>query len=58
VIYHETNANLSGLSKELKVRTSHKAVKSLFETEPEIFKISPDELYAIALNGMIQCSET
>jgi len=29
-----------------------------FDVEPEIFKISPDEFYTIALNGMVQRGET
>jgi len=52
LIYYNTNRKHGGLKKELKVRTPCEAVKSWFEIEPEIFKISPDEFYAIALNGI------
>jgi transposase-like protein len=58
LIYYNTNRKHGGLKKELKVRTPCEAVKSWFEIEPEIFKISPDEFYAIALNGMVQRCET
>lgn len=53
LIYYNTNRRHGGLTKELKVRTPCEAVKSWFEIEPEIFKISPDAFYAIALNGMV-----
>jgi hypothetical protein len=56
LIYYNTNRKHDGLKKELKVRTSCEAVKSWFEIELKIFKISPDEFYAIALNGMVQLS--
>lgn len=58
LIYYNTNRRHGGLTKELKVRTPCEAVKSWFDIEPEIFKISPDEFYAIALNGMVQRCET
>ena len=58
LIYYNINRKHGGLKKELKVRTPCEAVKSWFEIEPEIFKISPDKFYAIALNGMVQCGET
>lgn len=58
LIYYNTNRSHGGLRKELKVRTPYEAVKSWFNTEPEIFKISPDEFYAITLNGMVQRCET
>jgi len=58
LIYHNTNRKHGGLKKELKVKTPCEAVKNWFELEPEIFKISPDEFYAIALNGMVQHGET
>jgi len=54
---NEKNRSHSGLSKELRVGTPHQAVKSLLEIKPEIFKISPDEFYTVALNGMVQCGE-
>jgi len=47
-----------GLRKELKVKTPYEALKRWFEIEPEIFKISPDEFYAIALRGIEQSGET
>jgi transposase InsO family protein len=50
LIYYNTNRRHGGLRKELKVRTPQEAVKSWFDMEPDIFKISPDEFYAIALN--------
>ena len=50
LIYYNINRSHDGLRKELKVRTPYEAVKSWFEIEPEIFKILPDEFYAIALN--------
>lgn len=52
LIYYNTNRRHGGLAKELKVRTPCEAVKSWFKTEPELFKISPDAFYAIALKGM------
>ena len=58
LIYYNINRKHGGLKKELKVRTPCEAVKSWFEIEPEIFKISPDKFYAIALNGMVQRGET
>jgi len=58
LIYYNTNRKHGGLKKELKVATPCEAVKSWFEIEPEIFKISPDEFYAIALHGMVQRGET
>jgi hypothetical protein len=58
LIHYNTNRKHGGLKKELKVATPCEAVKSWFEIEPEIFKISPDEFYAIALNGMVQRGET
>jgi len=58
LIYYNTNANLGELKKELKIRPPCEAIKSWFDIEPEIFKISPDEFYAIALNGMVQRGET
>jgi len=58
LIYHNTNRKHGGLKKELKVATPCEAVKSWFEIEPQNFKISPDELYATLLNGMVQCGET
>lgn len=54
LIYYNTNRKHGGLKKELKVRTPYEAVKSWFKVEPEIFKISPDEFYAIVLNRMEQ----
>ncbi len=53
LIYYNTNRRHGSLRKELKVRTPYEAVQSWFKTEPKIFKISPDEFYAIALNGMV-----
>ncbi len=58
LIYYNTNRKHGGLKKELKVRTPCEAVKSWFDVEPEIFKISPDEFYTIALNGMVQRGES
>jgi transposase InsO family protein len=58
LIYYNINRGHGGLKRELKVRTPYEAVKSWFEIEPEIFKISPNEFYAIALNGMVQRGET
>jgi len=58
LIYYNINRSHGELRKELKVRTPYEAVKSWFEIEPEIFKISPDKFYAIALNAMVQCGET
>jgi len=58
LIYYNTNRKHGGLKKELKVRTPCEAVKSWFDVEPEIFKILPDEFYAIALKGMVQRGET
>jgi hypothetical protein len=58
LIYYNTNRKHGGLKKELKVRTPCEAVKSWFDVEPGIFKISPDEFYTIALNGMVQRGET
>ncbi len=58
LIYYNANRKYGGLKKELKVRTPCKAVKSWFDIAHEIFKMSPDEFYAIALNGMVQCGET
>ncbi|HRF56632.1 MAG TPA: integrase core domain-containing protein [Campylobacterales bacterium] len=53
LMYYNTNRRHGGPTKELKVRTPYEAVKSWFEIEPEIFKISPDAFYTIALNGMV-----
>lgn len=53
LIYYNTNRRHSGLKKELKVRTPYEAVKSWFDIEPKIFKISPDEFYTIVLNGEV-----
>jgi len=58
LIHYNTNRKHGGLQKELKVRTPCEAVKSWFNIEPEIFKISPDKFYAIAVNGMVQRCET
>jgi len=58
LIHYNTNRKHGGLKKELKVRTPYEAVKSWFNIEPEIFKISPDTFYAIAVNGMVQRCET
>ena len=58
LIYYNLNRKHGGLRKELKVRTPYEALKRWYEIEPDIFKISPDEFYAIALNGMGQCGET
>ncbi len=58
MIYYNINRKHGGLRKELKVRTPYEALKRWFEIEPKIFKISPDEFYAIALRGMEQCGET
>jgi len=57
LIYYNINRKHGGLTKELKVRTPCEVVKSWFEIEPEIFKISPDEFYTIALRGVVQCGE-
>lgn len=53
LVYYNTNRKHGGLRKELKFRTPCEAVKSWFKVEPGIFKISPDEFYAIALDGMV-----
>ncbi len=58
LVYYNTSRKHGGLKKELKVRTPYEAVKSWFEIEPKIFKISPDKFYAIALKGMVQRGET
>ncbi|MFT7860911.1 MAG: integrase core domain-containing protein, partial [Sulfurimonas sp.] len=42
LIYYNTNRKHGGLKRELKVRTPCEALRSWFEIEPEIFKISPD----------------
>jgi len=55
LIYYNKNRRHGVLFKELKVRTPWEAVKRWFKI---IFKISPDEFYAIALNGMVQHGET
>jgi len=57
LIHYNTNRKHGGLKKELKVKTPCEAVKSWFDIEPQNFKISPDEFYTIALNGMVQCGE-
>jgi len=33
--------------------TPYEALKRWYEIKPDIFKISPDEFYAIALRGMV-----
>jgi hypothetical protein len=38
LIYYNTNRKHGGLTKELKVRTLCEAVKSWFETEPQILR--------------------
>jgi len=43
--------------KELQAATPCEAVKSWFEIEPKIFKISPDEFDAITSRGTIQDGE-
>jgi len=58
LIYYNINRKHGGLRKELKVKTPFEATKRWFEIEPEIFRISPDEFYAIALKGMEQRGET
>jgi len=58
LIHYNTNRKHGGLKKELKVRTPCEAVKSWFDIEPEIFKISPDKFYATLLNRMVQRGET
>lgn len=58
LIYYNLNKKHGGLRKELKVRTPYEALKRWYEIEPNIFKISPDEFYAIALRGMEQRGET
>jgi len=58
LIFYNVSRKHGGLKKELKIRTPYEAVKKWFEIKPEIFRISPDEFYAIALKGMEQRGET
>jgi len=39
------------------VRTPCEVVKSWFNVEPEIFKITPDKFYTITLNRTVQHCE-
>jgi len=58
LIHYNTNRKHGGSKKELQAATPCEAVKSWFEIEPKIFKISPDEFDAITSRGTIQDGET
>jgi len=49
LIYYIFTRRHGSLRRELKVRTPYEAIESWFKTKPELFKISPDEFRAKAL---------
>lgn len=52
LIYYLFVRRHGSLRRELKVRTPYEAIENWFKTKPELFKISPDEFRANALERM------